>query len=395
MEAPFDVLVIGAGPGGSNAAAVALRHGLSVAQVDRCSFPRVKPCGGGFTVKSSHALRFDPEPILRGEFTDVQVNLWQRKVNRFSHQGSALLRMVERAEFDSWLVDRNLDSPGFRFFGRERVLEIRYDGLFRVRTSNRVLLGRQLIGADGAYSLVNRTFSIARPKGRAVAVEVTLPRDRASLRQESPPCFDLGAVERGYGWVFPKDDHWNVGLYTVGRSRTLRAELRTYISAKGFQVASDPLETFVSHQFPYGGYQLSVPEAPVYLVGDAGGFGDALTGEGIYHALESGRIAGETIHDALAGRVSHHAYYRRLRRTVLTDTFLTYHIARRFYRNLNRASMVLENPVVSRPLLRAYAEGRTLGESIGPRGFIKAAVLLPRVFMARRKSPAGGLRASP
>lgn len=382
----FDVLVIGAGPGGCNAAAMALRQGLTVAQVDRYAFPRVKPCGGGFTIKSSLAVGFDPEPVLRGEFTDIQVNLWQRRVNRFSHPRSALLRMVERSEFDAWLVEQNRKSAGFQFYDGERVLEISYDETFRVRTSRQVLLGRQLVGADGAYSLVNRIFSIGRPRGFAIAAEVVLPRDEAALSEETPPCFDLGAIDRGYGWVFPKDDHWNIGLYTMGKSRTLRADLRAYITAKGFRSRTDLMGTFVSHQFPYGGYRISVPEAPVYLVGDAGGFGDALTGEGIYHALESGRLAGETIGDCLAGRVSHRAYYRRIRRAVLADTLLTYLIAQRFYRNLDRACAILRSPTVSRPLLEGYASGRTLGQSIQKSGLLRTATLLPRVMMSARES---------
>jgi flavin-dependent dehydrogenase len=364
---------------------MALRRGLTVAQVDRYAFPRVKPCGGGFTIKSSIAVRFDPQPVLRGEFTDIQVSRWQRRVNRFSHPGAALLRMVERAEFDAWLVDQNRRCGGFQFYDGERVLEISYDGTFRVRTSKQILLGRQLVGADGAYSLVNRVFSIGHPRGFAVAAEVVIPRNDAALSEETPPCFDLAAIDRGYGWVFPKDDHWNIGLYTLGKSRTLRAELKAYITAKGFRPKTDPMRTFVSHQFPYGGYRISAPEAPVYLVGDAGGFGDALTGEGIYHALESGRIAGETIDDCLAGRVSHRAYYRRLRRGVLADTFLTYHIARRFYRNLDRASAMIGDPTLSRPLLDGYAAGRTLGQSIRKGGLLRAATLLPRVMMSARR----------
>jgi geranylgeranyl reductase family protein len=379
----FDMLVIGAGPGGSNAAAAALRQGLTVAQLDRHRFPRVKPCGGGFTMKASRAVGGDPAPVIRSEFTAVQVNLWQRRLNRFSHPGSALLRMVERSEFDAWLVERNLAHSSFRFFPDERALEISYDGLFRVRTPNRTLTGRQLVGADGAYSLVNRTFSIARPKGFAVAVEVMLPRDRAALPAETPPCFDIGAIENGYGWVFPKDDHWNVGLYTLGKSSSLRHRLQAYIGAKGFRLESDPLETFVAHQFPYGGYRFSIPDAPVYLVGDAAGLGDALTGEGIYHALESGRIAGETIGDVLAGRDTHKAYYRRLRRPVLADTFLTYQVAKRFYRNLNRAFAALENPRISAPLLEGYAAGRTLADSVRPGRLLEIAGRLPRVMFTK------------
>jgi geranylgeranyl reductase family protein len=363
MTTVFDVIVVGAGPGGSNAAAVALRRGLSVAQVDRYRFPRVKPCGGGVTTKASRALGLDLQPALRGEFHEVEVNRWPGRVNRYTHP-SPLLRMVVRSQFDEQLVAQNLKAGQLQFFDDERVLDISYDGRFRVRTAKRTLLGRHLVGADGAYSLVNRVFSIARPKGYAVAVEVTLRRDQAVLPVETPPCFDVGAIDSGYGWVFPKDDHWNIGLYTLGKSKTLRQQLQAYIGAKGFQTKTALLATFEAHRFPYGGYRMSVPQEPVYLVGDAGGFGDALTGEGIYQALESGRIAAQTIHDCLAGRVGHQAYYRRLRKTVLTDTFITYHLSRAFYRDVDRAISVVKNPLISRALVQGYAAGATMTEAI-------------------------------
>ncbi len=183
------------------------------------------------------------------------------------------------------------------------------------------------------------------------------------------PCFDFGAIDHGYGWVFPKDDHWSVGLYTLIGKGNLREQLRTYIAAKGFRVAADPLETFESHLFPIGGYCVTVPAAPVYVVGDAGGFGDAITGEGIYHALESGRIAGETIGDCLAGKVGHDAYYRRLRRSVLADTFITYKLSSKFYKNIDKALDLLENTLVWRPLVQGYAEGATFSQSIKKAGW--------------------------
>ena len=383
---PYDVIVIGAGPGGSNAATAALQHGLSVAQVDRHRFPRIKPCGGGVTMKSCRSFGRDLKPVLRGEFNHIGLNVWQQRDSAFSHPTRPLLRMVERAQFDAWLVSRNLGSSGYQFYDDERVMEIEYDGCFRIRTAKRILRGRHLVGADGAYSFVNRVFSIARPKGRAVALEVTLRRDTASLPEEIPPCFDLGVVPQGYGWVFPKDDHWNVGLYSLGKAQNLRHQLLAYIGAKRFQCSSEPLATLAAHQFPYGGYRVSIPDAPVYLVGDAGGFGDAMTGEGIYHALESGRLAADAIHHSLGGTGHHRDYYRRLRQTVLLDTFLSYHASQLFYRNPGRAVSALQSPSIRAPMIEAFAAGASFAEAIKQSGWLGGtAARLPRVLAAVRK----------
>ena len=185
MTTTFDLIVVGAGPGGSNAAAVALRRGLSVGQLERYRFPRVKPCGGGVTMKSWNALRLDPLAVVRSEFAEVEINVWRRSRNRFSHPPAPLLRTVVRSQFDDHLVSQNLKASGFQFFDHERVVDIEYDGKFRVHTAKQTLVGRQLVGADGAYSIVNRVFAIGRPRGYAVAVEVTLRRDQATLPVES------------------------------------------------------------------------------------------------------------------------------------------------------------------------------------------------------------------
>ena len=376
MTAPFDVIVVGGGPGGSAAAAAALRRGLTVAQIDRYRFPRMKPCGGGVTIKSTKALPSDLLVPFHGESRTLEFNVWQKRQNRFTRASTTLLRMVVRPEFDNWFVSENAKRRGFQFFDDERVLELAFDGVFTVRTSKRVLHARHLVGADGAYSMVNKHYRVTTPKGFAVAVEVALRRDHAELAAEIPPCFDFGAVGRGYGWVFPKDDHWNVGLYTLDKNKSLRAELVAYIANKGFRVRGDPLASFEAHQFPYGGYRIAIPDAPVYIVGDAGGFGDPIMGEGIYHALESGRIAGETIADCVDGRASHAAYYNRLKPSVLMDTFVTYQLSREFYRNVDKALTILENPFIWRPIAQGYAAGATFSRSI-----INAWRLLPKAVV--------------
>ena len=375
--APFDVIVVGAGPGGSSAAAACLLRGLSVAQIDRYRFPRMKPCGGGITVKAYNALPFDPSPVLHGESRDIDLNIWQKRHNRFTRRSTALLRMVVRPEFDNWLVSENLEAPGFQFFDDERVLDISYDGLFSVRTSDHTLRSRHLVGADGAYSLVNKLFRVTQPRGYAVAVEVVIPRGDVTVSEAIPPCFDLEAIPAGYGWVFPKDDHWNVGLYTLAKQKNLRESLVEYIRRKGFRVRGDPLATCEAHLIPYGGYRIALPSAPVYVVGDAGGFADPMTGEGIYHAVESGRIAGETIADCVAGKARPEAYYQRLRPSVLRETRMTYHLAKAFYRNADRALTVLENPLLWRPLIEGFADGATLSQTVA-----RAWWLLPKSLAA-------------
>lgn len=360
MPAEFDLLVVGAGPGGSNAAAVALRHGLRVAQVDARPFPRVKPCAGGMTVKACDSIALDLAPTVRRTFAEIEFNAWGRARNTFRHR-SRIVTMVRRPEFDNALVRQNQSSERFEFFDGEPVTDIEFDGsTFTLTTTKRRLTAAQLAGADGAYSLVNRIFRIAAPKAAAMAIEVNIPKELATSSVRDVPCLDFGAVARGYGWIFPKDDHYSVGLYTFARLRHARTTLASYARAKGFALSVDSMPRHEAHTIPVGGYRLRTPSAPVYLVGDAGGFADAITGEGIYHALESGRLAGETSAGVRAKTTTHHQYYDDLWSTVLSDTLLTYHAARHFYRDPVRRLRVLENPFVWRPVVAGYGEGATV-----------------------------------
>jgi geranylgeranyl reductase family protein len=356
----FDVIIVGAGPGGSNAAAACLEGGLTVAQIDRCPFPRIKPCAGGVTVKAANALHPHLKSRVRAAFSAVEVTAWGDGGNRLAHR-SELLLMVARPEFDNLLVRQNQTRPGFAFFDDEAVTGIQFrDSTFHVATSRRQLTSRQLIGADGAYSFVNRCFGVSKPQAVATAIEVILPASTASPATSGVPCFDVGVLPQGYGWIFPKDDHVSVGLYTFERGlKDLRQRLIDYARARGFCVNPASLR-FEAHQIRVGGYTMSVPDAPVYVVGDAGGFADALTGEGIYHALESGRLAGRTAAEVARGAAQHTRYYQELWRTVLSDTYITYHLAKLLYRNPRRRIRILDNPLVWRPCVLGYAEGATM-----------------------------------
>ena len=232
-----------------------------------------------------------------------------------------------------------------------------------MKTDAGPVTGTQLIGADGAYSLVNRTFRIAAPRAMATAIEVNIPRSGRETLPNEVPCLDYGAVGQGYGWVFPKDDHWSVGLYTLSaRTPNIRGQLSAYIRSRGLPDVG--LDGMQAYRIPVGGFLLRTPDCPIYLVGDAGGFADALTGEGIYYALESGRLAGAVAADVAHGRCRHSSYYRRLWRTVLCDTAISYVLARPFFRDVDRGIAVLESPFVWRPLIEGAALGATMGGSV-------------------------------
>jgi geranylgeranyl reductase family protein len=361
----FDLVVIGAGPGGSSAAAAALRGGLSVVQLDAARFPRVKPCAGGLTPKAIRALPLALEPSLRGSFTEFEFNAWDGAHSQYSFR-SPVLAMVSRPELDNRLVAENRRHPCFTFHDGEPVRAIEWRApRFLVRTARRELAARALVGADGANGIVNRVFRVSTPRGRAAAVEIVLARNALENDPVPRPCFDFGALPRGDGWVFPKQDELSVGLYTLARGlKDLRPRLTAYLAAKGLRWHGDALASFEAHTIPLGGERLRDPGVPLYLVGDAAGLADALTGEGIYHALESGRIAGELAARVALGQDSPARYGALLERTVLADTRWSWRLSGPFYRRPDLALSALHRSGLWRPLVHGAGSGATLSASL-------------------------------
>ena len=328
-------------------------------QIDGATFPRVKPCAGGVTAKAAAALQVGPDPLSFLPFNAIEFNLWRARTNRFAHR-EPVLHTVYRPDFDNELVQRNLAHAGFTFIDGCSALHVGYDGRFTVTTTKGTLTGQQLIGADGAYSVVNRTFQVSAPRALATAIEINVP---CGIGSPLVPCFDYGAIDQGYGWVFPKGNHLSAGLYTLSsRTRRIREQFVAYLRSKRLAVDDPSLPDLEAFRVPVGGFRLRIPWCPVYIVGDAGGFADALTGEGIYSALESGRLAGEAAVGVARRGGTHRAYYRRLWRSVLCDTALTYFAARHFFKDVDRGLRVLERPLVWRTLIEGAARGATLSE---------------------------------
>jgi flavin-dependent dehydrogenase len=219
--------------------------------------------------------------------------------------------------------------------------------------------------ADGANGVCRRAWDWTDPRGRAVAFEVVLPRAALLCPFDGPPCFDFGAIEKGYGWVFPKSDELSVGLYSLAQPVTEpRDALVRYLESKRIRSSGDPLASFAAHTIPVGGIPLERADRPLYLAGDSAALADALTGEGIWHALESGRVAGETAARVASGEAQPGEYAARLQTSVLRDARLSFTLARHFYRHPRLALRALELPILWRPLVHGFGRGANLAQCL-------------------------------
>lgn len=324
-----DVVVVGAGPAGALLAYLLASAGARVTIIDKATFPRDKVCGGGISRKSLELLPFDVSPVVHRRITSALLTYQNRGtvVKDLDRLGGAA---VVRSEFDHFLLRKAIDA-GARFNGDTAFdrLERRGDGV-RVTTSRGVFQARYAVGADGVFSALRRFVFGPDLVAYAAAVEalVTVAPDQAA-RIGDRLLFDFGGMARGYGWIFPKRDHLNVGVFSVFRTRSISADLSTFMSR--YRILESPSRVKrLGSAIPVRNRRREYERPHVLLIGDAGGFAESFYGEGIYFALKSAQVAAEAL---VAGfdRPSDGAYTALVRKRIQPDLSYSMMNARMFY----------------------------------------------------------------
>jgi geranylgeranyl reductase family protein len=310
----FDALVVGAGPAGSSTALRLAQGGAKVLLADRARFPRDKPCGGGLT---GRALRHAPcpvEPVVEHVVDRFRIRLrYGRSFTR--RHAKPLVLMTQRRRLDLHLVE-HAAAAGVDFRDGVRVADLRDDGIrVSARIDDSPVVADVLVGADGANGIVARETGLGEGIVRGVALEANVSYadiDREGV--EGTAVIELGVVPGGYGWVFPKGDHANVGVGGWGSEGPhLRDHLARLIDSHG--VDAGALRDLRGHRLPMRHLGSAPAHGRVVLVGDAAGLVDPLSGDGIYEAFVSAELAAQAILDgdleAYAGRLAsaldHHA----------------------------------------------------------------------------------------
>lgn len=319
----YDAIVVGAGPAGSTCAYRLASAGASVLLLDRACFPRDKPCGGGVTGRAARLLPFSIDPVVEDTVTSVRMRLrygpWVERGD-----GAPLVLMTQRIRLDAYLVERAIAAGAdLRDGVKVTAVAAGPDGIEVVAGGER-LLAATVIGADGVNGVCARALGLGGNHAVGVALEGNVPYDRLGDGYRGCAVLELGLVPGGYGWVFPKGDHANIGLGGWEREGPrLRQALRALCAAHG--VAADDLEGVRGYRLPLRSPRSTLARGRAAVVGDAAGLVDPVSGDGIFEAFLSARLASETVLDLLAGRVEGlEPYGERLTRQLATHLWASW-----------------------------------------------------------------------
>ena len=307
MARTCDVIVVGAGPGGSTAAYELAQAGASVLLLDRADFPRDKPCGGGVLISAVKMLPYSLDPVTEQTITCFRVRY--KRTWEFEHRyHEPLAIMTQRSRLDAFMVEQAV-AAGAEFRDGSPVRGI--DGTSITLANGDVHEAGVIIAADGANGIVRRALGLPRLRG-AVALEGNADRSEqlAGRRWNDAVGLELGSMPGGYGWVFPKADHCNVGLGGFpSAAPKLRSELSSYAGCESFD--ADALTELRGHHLPLRDPNSALVAGPVAFIGDAAGLVDPLSGEGIGNAIRSGQLAAEAALEFLSGESTDLSGYQR------------------------------------------------------------------------------------
>ncbi len=296
----YDVIVVGAGPAGSTCAYRLASAGAAVLLLDRARFPRDKPCGGGVTGRAARLLPFSIVPVVEDTVTAVRMRL--RYGNWFERgDGEPLVLMTQRLRLDAYLAERAADAGAeLRDGVRVTAVAAGRDGV-DVDAGGERLRADAVVGADGVNGICARALELGGNQAVGVALEGNVPYAKLGEGYRGRAVLELGVVPGGYGWVFPKGDHANVGIGGWEREGPgLREHLRALCAVHG--VTPDDLESVRGYRLPLRSPRSTLARGRAAIVGDAAGLVDPVSGDGMFEAFLSARLASEAVLDLLSGR---------------------------------------------------------------------------------------------
>ncbi len=299
----YDLAVIGGGPSGTAAGRLAGKYGLDTLLIEKEKFPRAKPCGGAFSNQAKSYLDFElPDRILEKNVFGARVHFKDKVIEE--HKDYQIASIVTRKKLDNFLLQKAAES-GINIHTGKKVKKCeKKQGYVDIYTPDNCYQARYVVIAEGAQGSLKKMIRENITPGEFGLCLVTEIEDsKQHIDEYIYNAIDIhfGLAEMGYGWIFPHEDHFSVGIGGLADklSRPLE-KMKSFLHNNGFSENTD----IKRHLIPVGGLKRKITSGRMLLSGDAAGFVDSFYGEGIAYAIRSGQIAVEVIKELLDNKTA-------------------------------------------------------------------------------------------
>ncbi len=330
------IAVVGGGPAGALAAEMLAHAGRNVVLFDE-KLAWEKPCGGGITQKALQQYPFLHDATVQRNMVSA-CEFISPSGRRTTLELDQPIAIFSRRILNSLLLDRAQRSGAD--LRNERVTAIeRVNSHFAVHAANTTVHANFVVLAAGARNSFRSQFYQAfQPADLMATVGYFIPGSSTAMQIRFLPRLD------GYIWTFPRCDHFSAGI--CGRmneipTAELRRQLDSFLAQENYSLTG---ATVYAHILPAPRASTLKRIRPVgdgwALIGDAAGYVDPITGEGLYYALRSADLLAQAI---ISGKPQ--SYYDLLHRDFLPDLIEGAHYAERFYHGTFLGEHILERMV--------------------------------------------------
>jgi geranylgeranyl reductase family protein len=302
-----DIIVVGAGPGGSVAAKEAVDNGFKTCILEKERLGdggRYKACGGACAWELIEEIDYPEEKISR---IVESLELHHTDGDSFSKKGKGAV--VWRSTFDKFLSDMAVQS-GAILKEKEPLTHIqKRNGHYEIRTNKTKYSSKYVIAADGVTSPTLKQLDWPYFEKENLILTITKEMKTSEKRIEKSLGNDAvhlffgieDLIPIGYAWLFPKSEYITVGWGNqINLVNNSREEFKKYINLSFVQRAlkGSVEKIFKPHLIPVGLRPL-LYRNNVFAVGDSGGIVDPISGKGIPYAMMSGQIAIQSLKKCL------------------------------------------------------------------------------------------------
>lgn len=315
----YDVIIVGAGPGGLHCGEILSRNGATVLILEKNIIIGKKVCAGGITWQG--LIDRVPESLIERSFSSQLV--YTRLQNITIQADHPIIATVNRQKLGQYMAETCFSSGSEIIFGANVNKVLDQEISYRYNNKNYTVAFDYLVGADGSMSKVRNRLNI--PVERiGIGINYTLAQEIEDMEWH----FDPVALGSGYTWIFPHSDAVSVGGYinTDGfRAIDLKNTISAWLKNKKIDTTSmKPEAERISCDFrgwKFGNH---------FLVGDAAGLASPLTGEGIFPAFISAEAVARSILDkkyeahALKRLIKKHQKHSRMHHLACQNKFAAF-----------------------------------------------------------------------